>query len=858
MAEVHGRVVSFGPFRLNASARRIERDGQPVALGSRALDILLVLVERAGEVVSARELTERVWRGLVVEPNGLRVHIAALRKALDDRGADGRNRYVANVPGQGYSLIAPVTVETPKDRPHASSESTVLGTRPTPRHDFPHEVTSFVGREAEMERLCVRIKDARLLTLTGMGGCGKTRLALQVGRAVTDAFPDGSRFVELASLNDPGLVDAAVAAVLEVKEAGRRPPMDSIVDRLGELRMLLVLDNAEHLLASVAVLVDTLMRRCGALHVLVTSREPLRVAGEEIFKVPPLSVPPAGASSSRSVLACESARLFIERAKLHRPEFEPAAQDARPLASVCRRLDGIALAIELAAPRLRAMTVRELDGYLEDRLGLLTGGHRTALPRHRTLRSLLDWSHELLEPDEQAMLRASAVFSGGVTVDAAERVCGDVDALALLTSLADKNLMTVEFSDAATRFSMLDTVRDYAAEKLGESGDEAQLRRRHFEFFMSLAEALAAPHQDEKQIQAKLKRLDLELGNIREALAWCAARPERAADGLRLAGKLAWFWMVRGHAEQGREWNERFLKAAPDAPEIDRAKSLATAGLMSYYQDDYVDTASHYEEALAIYRRLGIRDQIASMIINLGALEVNRAHYDRGRELFEEALMVERELGDMRSVALLLFNLGVLECAVGDFERARLHLEEGVRVGRAAGPWSASHALQQLGWVHHVQGRSDLARGLLDEALKMQREFGDPIDISTTQYYSALVSIDSGELAAAQESLREALTLQHAIGDRILAAGTLEAFAALMSAQSRPRDAAYLWGASEQIREDIGAPMEPAMRERNAVRIDEARASSEDLVAFDKAWRDARTWGFAAAVQFALNKSVEG
>lgn len=852
-----GRSVSFGPFRLYPGARLIERDGARLALGSRALDILIVLVDRAGEVVSHRELTQRVWRELVVSPSSLRVHISGLRKALGEE----ERQYIANVPGQGYCFVAP----TSQAEANGTSASAAMSqeqaegatAQSAPRNNLPNQLTSFIGREREIRQLKDLLASTRLLTLTGIGGCGKTRLALQVAAEALKGFPDGCWLVELASIGDPSLVVQAVANVLAVEEQGNRSRAEAVIERLGTQCVLLVLDNAEHLVQPCAELADLLLRRCSRLQIFVTSREPLGVSGELTYRVPSLSVAEPDAPSE-VVLACESARLFVERARLHRPDFAITPKNARTLTSICRRLDGIALAIELAAPRLRTMSIEELNSHLDDRFGILTGGHRTALPRHRTLRSLIDWSYDLLSAAEKTMLRRMAVFTGGLAVDSAEFVCvGDsVDreqVFELLTSLTDKNLLLAEPREDATRFGMLETVREYAWDRLRESGEETLLRSRHVEFFAKLTDAIPLEHDQEKR-ELMCKRLDQELGNLRAAFAWCDADANRVPLGLRVAGALAWFWMTRGCFSEGRGWIERFLAAAPDGgSEQDRAKGLATAGALAYFQDDYAPAVEYHQQAIALYRRLGLGDKAAPLVGNLGGLAVNRGDYAQAYGLFNEALATAREAGDRQHISMWLYNLGVLGCATGDFEQARIVLEECVLISREHGRWSAAGALQQLGWVRHVQGQHEQARSMLTEALHLHREFEDKLGITKTLYFLGVVSHDDGDIEAAKAQLREALALAQTIGNRSETVSTLEALAGLSLSFTSPLDAARLWGAAQRVREEIGAPQELPLRERCGRQIAAARQAWRDDVAFDAAWSEGRATTLEESVRLALS-----
>jgi predicted ATPase/DNA-binding winged helix-turn-helix (wHTH) protein len=860
-----GRSMSFGSFRLYPGARLIENEGSRVALGSRALDILIALANRAGEVVTHRELTQRVWRGLVVTPGSLRVHISALRKALGD--SEAAPRYIVNVPGQGYCFVAPIThTESPSDvsirpsprpaEPESGESSTEQPARP--RHNLPNQLTSFIGREKEIRELKGLLASTRLLTLSGSGGCGKSRLALQVATEVLDTFPDGCWSVELAPLDEPALVAQAVANALGIEEQGSGPLPTAIANHLANKRVLLVLDNAEHLIEPCAYLADLLLRRCGALEILVTSREPLSVGGELTYRVPSLSLPKPTDVTVEAVMACECARLFVERARLHRLEFEVTEKNVQTLTSICRRLDGIALAIELAAPRVRTMSIEELNRHLGDRFGMLTSGHRMALPRHRALRSLIDWSHDLLTTGEKTVLRRVAVFPGGVTVDAAEFVCteggiGRGLASDLLTSLTDKSILIAEPRDELMRFGMLETVREYALDRLRESGEEEAIRERHLKFFLAMAEAFSA-ERSEEQRGIKLKRLDQELDNVRAAFAWCDADVERAVTGMRLAGKLAWFWATRSYFTEGRDWIERFLAATPGGEgDEDRAKALATAGTLAQHQSDFATSDAYHRDAIAVYERLGQRREVGGLLGNLGALAVHQGRLPEARELLGEALAVARETDDRRLIAMWLYNLGVLACNVEDFEQARVVMEECVAVSRDAGKWSLAGALQQLGWVRHAQGQRQEALSLLMESLQLHREFEDKVGIANTLYHLAMVSHDNGDFNAAKAQLQEALALQQTVGDRVLTASVLEVLACLTLEFGSLADAARLWGGAQRLRAEIESPQDPMLRRRCEKPITAAREGSQDSAAFDVAWREGRAMSLEAVLRFAMN-----
>src|SRR5258705_11578688 len=395
----------FGPFELQPDQRRLLKDGATISLRPRAFDLLAALVDRAGHLVTKDELLDQVWPKMVVEEAALHVQVSALRKVL---GADA----ITTVSGRGYQFTLAVT----KSDGEANRA-------PRSKHNLPYQLTSFIGREQEIAQLEELVTAHRLVTLTGAGGAGKTRLAIEVASRSIDAFPDGVWLVELAALSDPRLVPQAVAQALEVKEQPARPVLETLGDHLASKKLLLVLDNVERLLDACVRLVDEILRRCRDVAVLVPSRERLAMAGELTYRVPSLTVPgPRDNVAPDALLAYEGVRLFVDRARLLRPDFSVTAENAAPLASICRRLDGIPLSIELAAPRLRSMSVEELSQRLDQRFALLTDGSRSALPRHRTLRSTIDWSYDLLTNVEQAMLRRVAVFARGGAIAAAEDV----------------------------------------------------------------------------------------------------------------------------------------------------------------------------------------------------------------------------------------------------------------------------------------------------------------------------------------------------------------------------------------------------------------------------------------------------
>ncbi|WP_431104004.1 ATP-binding protein [Roseateles noduli] len=516
----------FSSFELQLDERRLLASGAPVAIGPRAFDLLTVLVERAGHLVTKDELLERAWPKVIVEEAALQMQISSLRKIL------GRDAIVT-VTGRGYRWTPETSCVLADDVPSDAR----------PAHNLPQPLSSFVGREAQVSELKGLLNSSRLLTLVGSGGCGKTRLALRVAAEVVDRYPDGIWLVELAALSKPPLVSMALGHVLGLQEESGRTWIQTISAQLVSRNLLIILDNAEHLLPACADVAYALLSACPGISMLVTSRERLGIIGETAYRVPPLSVPRHPRATPEQVAESEAGRLFIDRARLQHPRFAITADDSPALASICRRLGGIPLAIELAAARTRQMPVQEVCRRLDQRFELLTGGSRVALPRQRTLRSLIDWSYDLLNSAEQELFRRVSVFSGGCTLEAVVSVCAgdgieEQQVLELLTSLTDKSLLLARECVGETRYEAPETVRHYARERLcKDGGAPAWLLQRHFDYMHDLAQrAESRLASDDRHLW--LARLEVEQDNLRAALAWSRVNDGSLRDGLHLASCL--------------------------------------------------------------------------------------------------------------------------------------------------------------------------------------------------------------------------------------------------------------------------------------------------------------------------------
>jgi predicted ATPase len=787
-----------------------------------------------------------------------------------------------------------------------------LNSRP---RSLPLPLTSFVGREPELAAVTQVLRTHRLVTLTGPGGTGKTRLALQVAAAVQDEFGDGVFVAALAPLGDPALVLSAIAQTLGVREAAGRPLLESLKDYLREKHLLLLLDTFEQVLAA-APLVSDLLASSRTLSVLVTSREALHLAGEHDFPVPPLRLPEVTHRPTPERLSqYEAVRLFIARALAVKPDFAVTNENAPAVADICHRLDGLPLAIELAAARSRLFPPQALLARLAHRLPLLTGGGRDLPARQQTLRNAIAWSHDLLSAPEQALFRRLAVFAGGCTVEAAEAVCLATGDLALdivdgLDALVSKSLLRPDQQAAGEepRFGMLETIREYALERLEASGETERIRGLHAAHYLAVAEQAELELHGPEQV-AWVARLAREHDNFRAALARApdrgepgapAPRAERGQGGpgeageaaLRLAGALWWFWQMHGDFTEGRRWLEGLVHQGRAAPTARWANGLAKAGFLAWAQGDHGVARAHVEESLAVLRELGDRRGIALALFVLGGAVWAQGEYARARSLGEENLALCRALGDTWHTALVLHGLGSMARDQGDFVLARSHLEEslalfralsdtqgiawslyglgevatdrgddalarslleeGLALFRALGDtWGIAWSLHNLGTVARDQGDHAHARARCEQSLTLFRELGDKPGIADSLYGLGCVAGRQGDHAAARALLEQSLALQRELGDRRGIAACLEGVAQVSAAEGAPERAARLLGAAAALRDAIGAPLPPAERAAHERIVAPVRADLESAV-FAAAWAEGQAMPLEQAVADAL------
>lgn len=796
-------------------------------------------------------------------------------------------------PERVYQLVAP---DLPADFPP-------LKTLDARSHNLPIQLTSFVGRDREMQEVKTLLLDARLVTLTGAGGAGKTRLSLQVGAELVDGFADGTWFVELAPLTEASLVPQAVATILGVKEQPGRTVTETLVGHLKDRELLVLLDNCEHLVKASAQLCQTLLAACAKLRVLATSREALRVPGERPYRVPSLATPgPRIEATVEALTPYAAVQLFIDRAVAVKPDFRVDNRNAPAVASICHHLDGIPLAIELAAARLNSMAVEEANRRLDQRFRLLTGGARTSLPRQQTLRSAIDWSYDLLGVAEQALFCRLSVFAGGWRLEAAEHVCSgdgvsEDEVSNLLSSLVDKSLVMWEERDRATRYRLLETVREYARDRLRKRSEEAHWLDRHLAHIRELAEA-GEPHMKGPDEEKWFERFEAEHDNLRAALAWASVKTENVEAGLRLSGALARFWNMRGYWREGRGWLTTILAAAPGThPTPARASALAGAGTLARHQGDYAAAWALYDEGLAIWREIGDRLRIARVLSNMGGLAWYRGRYATARTLLEEALAIDKALGNDQDVADALLNLGLIAVEQGNPASARLLCEESLAICRTIGNrQSIAHALLNLGVIASEQRDFEAARELFGEALAISRELRQPMVISRTLMNLAMVALAQGNYASAQALYDEVLPILQELGDEQGTAFSLAGLGTVgveqgdisrgqqLLAQSmrifrrlgKPRDmlfalygladvashskafdrAARVLGGAERIRAEAGAVLSPYEQHRYERQVAGVRAGLGDDTSFDRAWQEGRAMTVEETIDYALDSKA--
>lgn len=777
--------------------------------------------------------------------------------------------------------------------------------------NLPLQLTSFIGREREMREvkklLC--LATTRFLTLTGVGGCGKTRFALQIASDLLEHFPDGAWLIELASLSDPMLVPQAVAAVFEVRESSDRLLIDALTNYLQSKHLLLVFDNCEHLIEACAQLVETLLHTCSHLRILATSRESFDILGETVWHVPSLSLPDLnelpkpGIEPISTLTQSEAARLFVDRALGALPAFRLTERNVMAIAQICQRLDGMPLAIELAAARVKVLSVEQIAARLNDRFNLLTVGNRTALPRQQTLRATMDWSYDLLTEEERVLFRRLAVFAGGWTLPAAERICSGngIDShqvMDLLARLLDKSLVGITEQEGEIRYSFLETVRQYALEKLREAGEIDIVQLQLYEFLLHLLAEAESGMQGAAQT-AWLECIEGELDNFRTTLEWSLQQSAKTKQGvgLRLVVAMSEFWLRRNYWKEGREWIARALKEPPDDQLLlPRVKALKYAFQFSIEIGDINAARSHLEENDKLVSRLRDDKEIADLTLQRARLARFEHQLDKSRSYAEESLKQFTLLGDERGMASALGLLGVVERTQGENTTAREHLNESLRLYKKIGDREAlgnslshsafaafqlrdfsgahslfkelltlaeetadkslmRHALVNLGEVARSAGDDDQAERYYYASLALARELSAKLHAGCDLLNLGYVAVHKGNYHSARQYFRECVTIHQEEKLDWGIATAVEGFASLAAMQGKAESAARLLGAIESYSILDGVMSTPADRIEHE-RTLAAVQTRLDQNTFDVAWTEGTTMTLEQAVEYALNETT--
>lgn len=723
------------------------------------------------------------------------------------------------------------------------------------QNNLPIQLTSFIGREKELKEVRQSLSEHRLVTLTGPGGSGKTRLSLQVATEMLESFQDGVFFVALAPISDPGLVASTIAQALSVSETAGKSIVDSLKDYLQSKSSLLLLDNFEQVI-SAAPLVSELLTAGSELKILVTSREGLRVQGEHEYAVPPLPLPNLTELPSLEALTQYAAvGLFVQRAQAVKPDFHITNETAHTVAEICYRLDGLPLAIELAAARIKLMPPNAMLARLENRLEFLTSRSRDLPARQQTLRNAIAWSYDLLNEHEQKFFRRLSVFVGGCTYDAIEVVAEHHSTFALdqVGSLLDKSfLREIEGLNGEPRFVMLELLREFGLEQLAASGEGETIRLRHASFFLVLSEQAESKLESAEQLDW-INRMEQEHDNLRAALEWSKTAEGAGEICLRLAGTLGLFWEARGYFTEGRERLSAVLSSGiAQGRTADRAKLLARAAELAYRQSDYAATVEFAEESLAIGREVGDKPGTASVLIKLANAATEAGDYETASGFLEEALTIWQELDDKHGIARALISLGWAALRPGDYQLANARLEQALAISRELEDTrSIAFELSGLGEVALRQGNYPRATQLLEESLELRRQLGNKWGVGVSLGTLGWVAIHEGDWKRAVDRLGESLQVRQEIGDKGGSAWCLERLAEVALAQGNPEKAVRLLSAASALRISIGSVIDPVdqpeYKNRRSALLTELGEERFAIV-----WEEGRALTMEQAITYAL------
>jgi len=814
------RIYDIGPFRLDTELGALTRAGAPVTLGVRGVAVLKVLVEHAHALISKDRLIDAAWPGVIVEESNLPVQIHAIRRVLAQ--APGGAQWIETLAKRGYRFVGPVSnvTETARD------ENQVV------RSNLPQALTSFVGRERDLVEIKRLLPTKRLITIVGAGGIGKTRLALQIAVEVIGAYRDGAWFVDLGALRDGALVPTAVAQALGVQERPGRPLTAALCAHLRSLQLLLIFDNCEHLLGACVQLVDALLKGAAQTTIVATSREPLRAAGEQIYTLQPLSLPQPEAKFS-AIQRSEAVQLLVERVRDQLPDFELGADRASAIAELCIHLDGIPLALELAAARARSVSIEQINARLGNRFRLLASGPRTALPRQQTLRATLDWSYDLLGENERQVLRSLAVFAGSFTIDAACAVASapiidDFAVIDLLSQLVSRSLLIADTSAGATRYRLLETTRAYAHEKLVEAGERDAAARRHAEHFCKVFEH--APVDWLRMRDSELRATYVpELDHVRSALHWSLGPEGDTATGIALASSSGVLWPTLGLFSEGVRWLERALAlVGPQTPQSQHARLWLVLGRL--VDETPLRARPALERAAELYRQLGDAVGVGVSLARLGRVLAFAGKFSEAEAALVEARPLLEGSGLPKLPAFFHFNFAFLKSLTGDLVAARSHYEQSLALDREMGDqFGALSAFGNLANVTWALGDLDAAESAFRQQIARVGEL--PIKtnrlIGWTSASLAGVLTERQKLDEALATFRTGLPLVAEDGSAWMFGDSLALRAAFAG---KLADAARLAGHTDAmfvVKQATRHPIDVRHRERVGALLREALSGTE-------------------------------
>jgi predicted ATPase/transcriptional regulator with XRE-family HTH domain len=810
----------------------------------------------------SRQIAERLAEALEIPESDRAAFVKAARAELGvDRLAHPTQDLpqIALIPArasssQGVTFLLTQITPTSQTQPPPSSNP--------PKSNLPSALTTFIGRERERGDITRQIAKHRLITLTGSGGVGKTRLALHVGEQVLADFPDGVWLVELAPLLDPVLVPHTTAMVIGLREEPQGSVIDMLSDYLREKQILLILDNCEHLLDACAQFADQLLKLCPRLKILATSREPLGILGEAMYPVPSLELPEMQMLLEK-IRDCESVRLFEERAQLAQINFSLTIDNVSAVAKICTHLDGIPLAIELAAARIRTFSAEQIAARLDESFSLLTTGNRAALPRHQTLKSAIDWSYDLLSATEQTIFQRLCVFVNGWTLESAKSICSDAKiipdlVLGLLTQLINKSIVITQEEQGKSRYRMLETVRQYAQEKLLASGEAETYYDAHLNFFLKLAEE-AEPHLKGAEQVQWINRLEEELDNMRLALDRAISIDTNQEAALKLGSALWRFWQRSMRASEGRTYLARLLNQASKGDPSEStayARALTAACALAYFQSDYESAQAFRQRALDLFRKLDDTNGVADSLHGLGNIALSQGHYESARSMYEECLAIRQKLGQRESLSGTLGNLGLIAYNVGDYITAHSLEMESYDIFQEFGNKAGiCFTLNMLGYIARRQGDLQAARRYHEESIACYHQAADQWGLANALNGLAEVALAEGDLSAASSLCRESLNLYRESGAKEGIVYCFETMATIAIIRKLSNKSAALFSAAAALRNTIGLPLAPIdliQYEQNMLTLHEQL----DDMAFKRAWKEGLMMSLDQMIEYALSEPL--